>query len=395
MRVPLLDLTRQHERVREAVASRVQAVFDSQQFILGQTVADFEKAFCDFTGCVHAVGMSSGTDAQLAILMAMGIGPGDAVVTTPYTFFSTAGCIHRVGAEPVFVDIRADTLHLDAEKLRHYLAGQSRRAGDGSLLTARGNRIRAVIPVHLFGVCCAMDALGEVASAFGLPLIEDASQAIGSEYAGKSGQSARAGTFADSAFFSFFPTKNLGAAGDAGMAVCRNAGLAETLRQIRNHGMTRQYRHHSVGGNFRLDAIQAAVLQAKLPLVGEWNAGRRRHADLYRAELAGLSDRVQLPAEPWKADGLRNHHIYHQYVIRAERRDDLLRHLADSEIGHAVYYPVPLHLQECFSGLGHQPGDFPESERAAGETLALPIFPELKEEEIAAVAAAIQAFYRA
>ena len=395
MRVPLLDLTRQHERVREAVASRVQAVFDSQQFILGQAVADFEKAFCDFTGCAHAVGMSSGTDAELAIFMAMGLGPGDAVVTTPYTFFSTAGCIHRVGAEPVFVDIDADTLLMDAEKLRRYLAEQCRRGADGSLLSARGNRIRAVIPVHLFGACCAMDALGEVASAFGLPIIEDASQAIGSEYAGKSGRAAQAGTFGDFGFFSFFPTKNLGAAGDAGMAVCRDGKSAETLRQVRNHGMTRQYLHESVGGNFRLDAIQAAVLQAKLPLVAEWNAGRRRNADFYRAELGGLSDYVQLPAEPWKADAVENHHIYHQYVIRADRRDDLLRHLAAAEIGHAVYYPVPLHLQECFAYLGHQTGDFPEAERAAKETLALPIYPELKEDEAAAVTAAIKAFYRA
>jgi len=393
VRVPFLDLTRQHERVREAVASRVQTVFDSQQFILGPTVAEFEKAFCDYTGCAHAVGMSSGTDAQLAILMALGIGPGDAVVTTPYTFFATAGCIHRVGAEPVFVDIRPDTLHLDAEKLREYLS-HCRRETDGTLRTARGNRIRAVMPVHLFGACCDMDALEDATSAFGLPIIEDAAQAIGSEYAGKNGRTARAGTFGESAWFSFFPTKNLGAAGDAGVTVCRSEDFAARLRSVRNHGMTQQYHHDTVGGNFRLDALQAAVLLAKLPLVEEWNAARRRNADLYRAALGDLSDRVTLPAEPWRPNGLVNHHTYHQYVIRAERRDELLRHLAAAEIGHAVYYPVPLHLQECFAYLGHQPGDFPESERAARETVALPIFPELKAEEIAAVAAAIQSFYR-
>jgi len=393
VRVPLLDLTRQHDRVREAVASRVQAVFDSQQFILGPTVAEFEKAFCEYTGCAHAVGMSSGTDAQLAILMAMGIGPGDAVVTTPYTFFATAGCIHRVGAEPVFVDIRPDTLHLDAGKLREYLTVHCRREADGTLRTARGNRIRAVMPVHLFGACCDMDALEEVTSAFGLPLIEDAAQAIGSEYAGKKGGTARAGTLGESAWFSFFPTKNVGAAGDAGIAVCRSEEFAAKLRSTRNHGMTQQYHHLTVGGNFRLDALQAAVLLAKLPLVEEWNAARRRNADLYRAALGELSERVTLPTEPWKSAGLVNHHTYHQYVIRAERRDELLRHLAAAEIGHAVYYPVPLHLQECFAYLGHQPGDFPESELAARETVALPIFPELKTEEIAAVAAAIQSFY--
>ena len=394
MRVPLLDLTRQHERVREAVASRVQAVFESQQFILGQTVADFEKAFCDYTGCAHAVGMSSGTDAQLAILMAMGIGPGDAVVTTPYTFFATAGCLHRVGAEPVFVDIRPDTLHLDAEKLREYLTGRGPRAADGTVRTARGNRLRAVMPVHLFCACCDMEALEEVTAAFGLPIIEDAAQAIGSEFAGKNGGTARAGTFGQSAWFSFFPTKNLGAAGDAGVTVCRSGEFAAKLRSTRNHGMTQQYHHDTVGGNFRLDALQAAVLLAKLPLVEEWNAARRHNADLYRAALGDLSDRVTLPAEPWRPAGLVNHHTYHQYVIRAERRDELQRHLAAAGIGQAIYYPVPLPLQECFAYLGHQPGDFPEAERAARESLALPVFPELRAEEIAAVAAAIHSFYR-
>jgi dTDP-4-amino-4,6-dideoxygalactose transaminase len=393
VRVPLLDLTRQHGRVGEAVASRVTAVFESQQFILGRSVAEFEQAFCDFTGCAHAVGMSSGTDAQLAILMAMGIGPGDAVITTPYTFFATAGCIHRVGAEPVFVDIRADTLHMSAQKLRECLE-RFARAADGSLLTLRGNRVRAVIPVHLFGACCDLDALEEAAALFGLPIVEDAAQAIGSEYAGKKGQAARAGTFGESAFFSFFPTKNLGAAGDAGMAVCHSAEMAEKLRGVRNHGMEQQYRHRTVGGNFRLDAIQAAVLQAKLPLVEEWNAARRRNADAYRAGLGEVFDFVQVPAEPWKTGGLKNHHTYHQYVIRAKRRDELLRHLTTAEIGHAVYYPLPLHLQECFAFLGHKPGDFPEAERAAQETLALPIFPELEAEEIAAVCAAIASFYR-
>ncbi len=391
MRVPLLDLTRQRGRVREAVETRVSAVFGSQQFILGRSVEEFEEAFCEFIGCAHAVGMSSGTDALLAILMAMGIGPGDAVITTPYTFFATAGCIHRVGAEPVFVDIRPDTLHMDPEGLRHCFWRLSRGA-NGQLVTPRGNRVRAVIPVHLFGACCAMDALCEAVTPYDLPIIEDAAQAVGAEYP-VAGGARRAGTLGEAAFFSFFPTKNLGGAGDGGMAVCRSRELAEKLRLLRNHGMERRYFHRIVGGNFRLDALQAAVLHAKLPFVEEWNAARRRNAALYRVALSDLSDLLKLPAEPWKDTGVTNHHTWHQYVVRAQRREELLRHLEQEQIGHAVYYPIPLHQQECFSYLGHSEGDFPESERAASETVALPIFPELRGDEISAVAEAVRGFY--
>jgi dTDP-4-amino-4,6-dideoxygalactose transaminase len=391
VRVPLLDLTRQHGRVREAVETRVSAVFGSQQFILGRSVEEFEEAFCEFIGCAHAVGMSSGTDALLAILMAMGIGPGDAVITTPYTFFATAGCIHRVGAEPVFVDIRPDTLHIDPEGLRHCFWRLSRGA-NGQLVTPRGNRVRAVIPVHLFGACCAMDALCEAVMPYDLPIIEDAAQAVGAEYPAAGG-ARRAGTLGEAAFFSFFPTKNLGGAGDGGIAVCRSRELAEKLRLLRNHGMERRYFHRIVGGNFRLDALQAAVLHAKLPFVEEWNAARRRNAALYRAALSDLSGLLKLPAEPWKDTGVTNHHTWHQYVVRAQRREELLCHLEREQIGHAVYYPIPLHQQECFSYLGHSEGDFPESERAARETVALPIFPELREDEISAVAGAVRGFY--
>lgn len=391
MRVPLLDLARQQERVREAVDTRVRAVFDTQQFILGRTVEEFEEAFCEFTGCAHAVGMSSGTDAQLAILMAMGIGPGDAVITTPYTFFATAGSIHRAGAEVVFVDITPDTFHMDPDKLRDCLAKLGRDT-NGELTTRRGNRVRAMIPVHLFGMCCAMDALRDAAAPYHLPIIEDAAQAIGAEYS-SNGHVSQAGALGDAAFFSFFPTKNLGGAGDAGMAVCRSQELAGKLRLVRNHGMERRYFHRVVGGNFRLDAIQAAVLHAKLPFVQEWIAARRRNAAFYKEVLSDLSDHVKLPAQPWKDAGLTNHHTWHQYIIRAERRDELLRHLERAEIGRAVYYPVPLHLQECFSYLDYKEGDFPEAERAARETVALPIFPELREEEIDAVAQAIRGFY--
>jgi dTDP-4-amino-4,6-dideoxygalactose transaminase len=391
VRVPLLDLAREYERVRAAVETRVRAVFDAQQFILGNAVEEFEQAFCDFTGSAHAIGMSSGTDAQLAILMALEIGPGDAVITTPYTFFATAGSIHRTGAEPVFVDIDPDTFALDATKLRELLA-QLASGTDGSLITARGNRVRAVVPVHLFGLCCPMDPLDEVAQAYRLTIVEDAAQAIGAECFFK-GMPSQAGTMAEAAFFSFFPTKNLGAAGDAGMAVCRDERLAEKLRLIRNHGMERGYLHWMVGGNFRLDAIQAAVLHAKLPFVQEWNAARRRNASLYADALADLAEDIKLPSEPWKDTGLPNHHTWHQFVIRAKRRDDLLRHLTEAEIGHAVYYPRPLHLQRCFAFLGYKEGDFPEAERAAMEAVALPVFPGLRDEEIEAVVQAIRRFY--
>jgi dTDP-4-amino-4,6-dideoxygalactose transaminase len=391
VRVPLLDLAREDARVREAVETRVRAVFDSRQFILGATVEEFEKAFCEFTGCAHAIGMSSGTDAQLAILMALEIGPGDAVITTPYTFFATAGSIHRAGAEPVFVDIHPDTFQMDPTKLRECLARLASK-NSGRLMTARGSRVRALIPVHLFGLCCSIDVLCDATKPYDLAIIEDAAQAIGAECPSTGGQS-QAGTMGEAAFFSFFPTKNLGAAGDAGMAVCRGADLAEKLRVIRNHGMERRYFHRIVGGNFRLDAIQAAVLHAKLPFVQEWNAVRRRNASHYFTALAGLSDELKLPAEPWKDAGLAKHHTWHQFVIRAKRRDELLRHLEAAQIGYAIYYPVPLHQQECFAYLGYKQGDFPESERAAKEAVALPIFPGLREEEINAVVRAIRRFY--
>lgn len=391
MRVPLLDLAREYERVRAAVETRVRAVFDAQQFILGKTVEDFERAFCEFTGSAHAIGMSSGTDAQLAILMALQIGPGDAVITTPYSFFATAGSIHRAGAEPVFVDIDPDTFEIDSAKVREYLA-QLASGADGQLITARGNRVRAIIPVHLFGLCCAMDPLYDAAQAHRLTIIEDAAQAIGAECFFRNKPS-QAGTMAEAAFFSFFPTKNLGSAGDAGMAVCRDERLAEKLRLVRNHGMEQGYLHRIVGGNFRLDAIQAAVLHAKLPFVQEWNVARRRHASRYTAALADLGDEVKVPSEPWKHTGVANHHTWHQFVIRVKRRHELLSHLTEAEIGHAIYYPVPMHLQQCFAFLGYKEGDLPEAERAAREAVALPIFPGLRDEEIEAVVRAIRTFY--
>ncbi len=392
MRVPLLDLTRQHAAVKDSVLAGVERLFDSQQFILGAAVEDFEAAFCEAVGCAHAVGMSSGTDAQLALLMAMDVRCGTAVITTPYTFFATAGCIYRAGSEPVFVDVERDSLNMDPAKLEAYLASCKTDA-EGKPLTARGNRIVMVIPIHLFGACARMDEIRDIAARHGLSVLEDAAQAIGAEYSGRAGVE-RAGAMGETAYFSFFPTKNLGGAGDGGMSVCRDADLAHKLRVVRNHGMEQRYFHKSVGGNFRLDAIQAAVLHAKLPHLAGWNADRRRNAALYRELFAarGVLEFVEPPPAPDAQ--LENSHIYHQYVIRAKDRDGLLRHLTGAGIGCAIYYPVPLHLQECFAYLGGREGDFPVAEAASRESLALPIFPELRSEEIEAVVEAVAGFYR-
>lgn len=394
VRVPLLDLTRQHRNIGAEVKARVDAVFDSQQFVLGEFVSRFEENFREVFGFGHAVGMSSGTDAQLAIMMAMDLGPGDAIVTSPYTFFATAGCAARLGVEPAFVDVRGDTLHMDPACLLDFLENTCRRDPSGCLLTPRGNRLRAVAPVHLFGSVCAMDEIVDLAARFGLRVIEDAAQAVGAEYPSRRG-CLQAGGIAEAAWFSFFPTKNLGGAGDGGMAVCTDAVMADRLRSLRNHGMSRTYHHEEVGGNFRLDAIQAAVLDTKLPHLADWNAARRRNANLYREAFGELLDgEVQTPAEPYGSSGPRNHHTYHQYVIRAKDRDLLKQHLAENGIGHAVYYPMPLHLQPCFAANGGKAGMFPQAERAAGETLALPIFPELEPAEIWQVAEVVADFYR-
>ena len=391
MAVPLLDLRLQYSHVKDDVKRRVDALCESQQFILGAPVEELETAVRDYTGCGHAIGTSSGTDALLAILMAMGIGRWDAVVTTPYTFFATAGCIHRTGAEPVFVDIDAATYNMAPVKLDEFLRKKCRSGPDGRPVTAAGNRVRAIMPVHLFGCVCDMDRIGETAGEFDLPIIEDAAQAIGADYPSKSGKTLRAGAIAGASYFSFFPSKNLGAFGDAGMATCREADLAEQIRLMRNHGMGAQYHHQKVGGNFRIDALQAVVLSAKLPHLDAWHAARRRNAALYREEFTnlGLRDRVTLPVEPYAASGVTNHHIYHQYVVRVPDRDKAREKLTAAGIGCAVYYPIPLHLQECFASLGHSVGDFPESEKAARESLALPIYPELTAEQIREVAEAL------
>ncbi len=394
MRVPLLDLQAQYQSLKPAIRAEVEAVMDSQQFILGPKVEAFEAAVCRYTGANHAIGVSSGTDALLVVLMALGIGPGDAVITTPYTFFATAGSIARTGAEPVFIDIDAATFNLSVGELDSYLARRCRPAPGGGLLSHSGKRLRAIMPVHLFGLCCPMDELASLAAAHGLTLIEDAAQALGAEYPSASGIS-RAGAIGDAGCFSFFPSKNLGAFGDAGMVVCRNESFAAKVRSLRNHGMEERYFHSEVGGNFRLDALQAAVLHLKLPHLDAWSAARRANALFYREEFArvGLDGILTLPAEPYAASGAENHHIYNQFVVRAPRRDGLCAHLAKREIGNAIYYPVPLHLQRCFSHLGGAPGDFPAAEEAALSTVALPIYPELTRDHQRRVVETIAEFY--
>jgi dTDP-4-amino-4,6-dideoxygalactose transaminase len=382
MHVPLLDLKQQYEPLREEIRAKIDEIASSQMFILGPEVEALEREVAAYTGAGYAIGASSGTDAELAILMALGIGPGDAVITTPYTFFATAGGIARLGARIIFVDIDPVTFNVSPALLRECLAAH------------RGEKIKAIIPVHLFGLSCQMDEIRAIAAAEGVPIIEDAAQALGAEYPGQGGAE-KCGAMGEFGFYSFFPSKNLGAFGDGGMIVCRDAEMAQRIKVLRNHGMEQRYLHHTVGGNFRLDALQAAILRIKLPHLDTWSAMRRANAGIYREEFAkaGLTE-ITLPAEPFAKSGAVNHHIYNQFVVRAPRRDELLKHLAGAGIGHAVYYPIPLHLQECFASLGYQAGDFPESERAAMETVALPIFPELTREQLQAVVEGVAGFYR-
>ena len=399
MQVPLLDLKRQYEPLRAEIEGRVREVIESQHFILGPVVEQFEHDVRTYCGAGCAVGMSSGTDAQLAALMALNIGPGDAVVTTPYTFFATAGCVARVGARTVFVDIEPDTFNLSPVALAHYLGNVARRDGSGVLRTPTGEALRAVVPVHLFGLCADMDAILPLAREYGLPVLEDASQALGAEYPLAAGDgSGRAGAMGDMGWFSFFPSKNLGAFGDGGMTLAREAAAWDKpLRALRMHGMEAQYYHRFVGGNFRLDALQAAVLAAKLPHLDHWSAGRHANAARYREMFAraGLTAKVTLPTEPYANRGVVHHHIYNQFVVRvaAGERDRLRAHLAARGVGSAIYYPLSLHEQECFRPLGYQRGDFPAAEAAARESLALPVFPELTNAEQEAVADAVASFY--
>ena len=368
IKVPLLDLTAQYAAIREELDAAVARVVRSQRFVLGPVVEACEEAVAEYVGARHGIGVSSGTDALLLPLMAEGIGPGDEVVTTPFSFFATAGVIARVGATPVFADVDPATLNIDPAQVAERIT----------------ERTRAIIPVHLFGQMAEMAPIMAIARERGIPVIEDAAQAIGARH-----QGVRAGSLGDYGCFSFFPTKNLGGWGDGGLVVTNDAARAERLRAMRVHGETAPYHHRFVGGNFRLDALQAAVLLAKLPHLERWIAARIANAALYTRLLGPFAERcdhrLRLPRV------VADHHVFNQYVIRVADRDRVRADLETAGVGTAIYYPIPLHLQECFASLGHRPGDLPVSERAAGRVLALPVFPELTEAQIRHVAGAIRA----
>ena len=382
MKVPLLDLKAQYATIRTDVEKAIAEVMESQQFIMGPQVAQFEQAVARYIGARHAIGMSSGTDALLAALMALELRPGDRVMTSAYSFFATAGVVARLGATSVLVDIDPGTYNITAAGLEKAWS---------ALDPAARSQIKAIIPVHLFGQCAPLDSIADFARHIDVPIIEDAAQVIGCEAPG----GGSAGTIGLMGCFSFFPSKNLGAIGDAGMVVTNDDALAERLRLLRNHGAKPKYYHKLVGGNFRLDTIQAAVLHVKLAHLASWTAGRRERAAAYRRLFADrrLTERVSLPAVP-ADDAAHVRHIYHQFVVRVPRRDALRQFLSEHGVGTEVYYPVPFHLQECFRDLGYRQGDFPESERAAAETLALPVYPELSSDQQAYVVDTIYDFFR-
>lgn len=372
MKVPLLDLKAQYAPIRDEIEAAIHAVCETQHFILGPAVESLEKAIAAYSRVGHAIGMSSGSDALLAALMCLDIKAGDEVITTPYSFFATAGAIARLGATPVFVDIEPHTYNVDPNQLERAIT----------------RRTRAIMPVHLFGQMADMTPIQEIAGRHDLPVIEDAAQAIGAEYRGR-----RAGQFGLMACFSFFPSKNLGGFGDGGMVVTDDAAVAERLRIVRGHGAKPKYYHSVIGGNFRLDAIQAAVLNVKLRYLDEWTRRRQENARVYDKLLATSGpEGVQRPAAVWKDNGDAHYHIYNQYTIRLRERNELQSHLSSCGVGTEVYYPAPLHLQKCFEYLGHKPGSFPHAEAAARESLSIPIYPELAEEQLEYVAQAIGEF---
>ncbi len=377
MGVPLLDLKVHHEPLQQEILVVLEQIFKSQTFILGPEVGRLEERIAAYCQSQYGVGVTSGTDALLIALMALGIGPGDEVITTPYSFFATAGVVVRLGAKPVFVDIDPVTYNIDPAKIDRVVTAKT----------------KAIIPVHLYGQCADMGLIMEVARQHKLSVIEDAAQAIGSEY--RDGR--RACSMGTIGCLSFFPSKNLGCLGDGGMAVTSDPELAERMRILRVHGSKPKYYHKLIGGNFRLDTIQAAVLNIKLNYLDEWTGKRQQNAIRY-GELfkrSGLLDRasVRLPAPVYQESGARHYHIYNQFVLRVGRRDALVAFLKEKEIGAEIYYPVPFHLQECFEYLGYKEGDFPESELAAKETIALPIYPELTVQQQAEVVEAVTAFY--
>ena len=369
VKVPLLDLQAQFQQIRSDVLSVIEEVCHEQRFILGRRVEVFEEAIADYLGCRYAVGVASGSDALLLSLMAAGVKPGDEVITVPFTFFSTAGGISRLYAVPVFVDVRADTFTIDPEQIEQKITP----------------RTKAIIPVHLFGQCAEMERIMEMAERHGIKVIEDACQSIGASRRGR-----KTGTFGYSGCFSFFPSKNLGGVGDGGLIVTNDGDLRELLLALRVHGSRSDYHHDHIGLNSRLDALEAAVLRVKLQHLDGWNAKRARNAANYDRLLteAGLLEHVTLPVtDPC------NVHVFNQYTLRAQNRDELMAYLKEHEIGHKVYYPVPLHLQECYQPLGYSKGDLPVSEQLAQEVLSLPVYPELTDAQMESVVTRIREFY--
>jgi dTDP-4-amino-4,6-dideoxygalactose transaminase len=376
MKVPLLDLKEQYRSLKKEILAATEAVYESQYFILGEQVTTLETSIAQYCGTSHAVGVSSGSDALLISLMAAGITTGDLVLTTPYTFFATAGAIARLGARPVFADIDAQTFNLSPQALDDAMGG---------LTAADKKKVKAIIPVHLYGQCADMDPILQFAQTHDLVVVEDAAQAIGSEY-----QDARAGSMGAFGCFSFFPSKNLGAFGDGGVVTTQSEAYYHQMQILRGHGSKPKYYHKIVGGNFRLDALQAAIVSVKLAHLDTWTLARQENAQKYRDLFAqqGLSDTIQPPLEK------ERRHIYNQFVVMVpDKRDELRAFLAQAGIGSEVYYPVPLHLQECFTYLGYQEGDFKVAERAALHSLAIPIYPELRDAQLEYVVETFKAFY--
>jgi len=365
MQVPLLDLKAQYATIRDEVMQAISGVCESQALALGPAVADFEEKIAAYCRCKYAVGVSSGTDALLVSLMALDIEPGDEVITTPFTFFSTAGCIVRLGAKPVFVDVEPDTYNIDPACIEEKIT----------------EKTKAIIPVHLFGQAAKMEAITEIAKRYNLAVIEDAAQAIGASRDG-----IMCGSFGDCGCFSFYPTKNLGAFGDGGLVTTNNDALAQKLKILRDHGQNPRYFYGMIGGNFRLDGIQGAVLAVKLGHLDSWNEKRKQNAAFYDDAFSGTV------VQPPKIEA-NNVCIYHQYTVTVPDRDRLQKFLAENNIGSAIFYPKPLHIQECFGDLGYGPGDFPVTERLCSEVLSLPVYPELSREQLEYVAGAVLKFY--
>ncbi|HEX5647990.1 MAG TPA: DegT/DnrJ/EryC1/StrS family aminotransferase [Nitrospira sp.] len=377
MGVPLLDLKAHHEPLHKEIMAVLEQTFQSNAFILGPAVETLENRVATYCQATHGIGVTSGTDALLLALMALGVEAGDEVITPTYSFFATAGVVSRLGAKPVLVDIDATTFNVDPSRIEQAITSKT----------------KAIIPVHLYGQCADMAPIMEIAHRHNLSVIEDAAQAIGSEY--RDGR--RACSMGTVGCLSFFPSKNLGCLGDGGMAVTNDPVLAERMKILRVHGSQPKYYHKLVGGNFRLDTIQAAVLNVKLNYLDGWTKRRQENADRYHAlfQQSGLvqQGRVRLPEAIYRGSGVKHYHIYNQFILRVDKRNDLIAHLKAKGIGSEIYYPVPFHLQECFRYLGHKEGDFPESERAANETLAIPIYPELTVAQQAEVVEGIASFY--